>query len=403
MQDSNRSSSLVLWTWLLIIYHYLVCVFGARSSNSGNDISLNQYTDSGEVAQVLYASESVKRMGPPLLGFSIRGGGAIVALRRRHSSNLLVPSVGRLFEIYGDTLVTCTGRKPDCDDFRRFCNLKRNSHMLSFGEDPPVDLFARSTAKWILRGMYRGLDSSGNDKSDQAARPLAVAAIMLSGPRLVVVECSGAIRDCSFACLGEKNLPGGSTTLRRLREKLKELNKSPMHNRKAAELSATMEGTGGDNVHGNDSDNGDVTFVKKDRYDFSSSSSSSTSTSTSAPLDIWAFLAEIIEEILTFGGSDEANDGDGDGYGSSVIRRVDDLGDEDSPLPFIIDCAVSTDIDIDTDADTRSNTKREVDQCLDMLTAEDVSRSNRFHVFSISTIRDLQILKQKCKLSSRSR
>jgi 20S proteasome alpha/beta subunit len=327
-----------------LLYCHVRCVHGIRPLTNGNDLSLNHYTDTGEVAQVAYASEAVRKAATAVVGFTLGVNVALLVVKKRQISSLLLPSDGKAIELYGDLILACTGRESDCDASRRYCNLKRNSHLLTFGEEPPVDLLARSLSQWLLRGMYR------NDQSDPAAvaRPLATAAMMACGSRLVVVECSGSIRDCTFACLGEKSLPGGPNAAHRLKEKLRRL--------------IQISSSGGDNGDGNGSDNG---------RDSSNSGISDDSEGTQISGDkgfrhehghghghghgkISKLVGEVVEAILDMASSDSDLDADADDDRRNPPNESDD---EDAPLPYTIECAISCQPEADAEASRSAGAK----------------------------------------------
>jgi 20S proteasome alpha/beta subunit len=178
-----------------------------------NDMSLHQYTDSGEVAQVYYASNAIQKSSTGLLGYCDSDFSAVFVISKKLST-LQVARDKSTVEKYGKSLgVAMIGHPADCVYARGKCNLVIQSHILRFGETPVMDNVAKAMSKWVARGMYIG-------DEDAVLRPLATSIILfgrdLSGTsnRLVLLENSGSTKECDFVSIGY--LPGGSTTLKKV-------------------------------------------------------------------------------------------------------------------------------------------------------------------------------------------
>jgi hypothetical protein len=147
----------------------------------------------------------------------------LFSVRKKPSKLIILPPSEFIVEDYGSFFVSMAGQAADASACRAHCNLLKNSQMFTFGSAPSISYFAKSVAKWLTRGMYRGQNGDDDDES-VVVRPLAVS-VLLSGEeveddrvRLVVVECSGSVRESTFVCLGEEAIPGGKATLRTIHD-----------------------------------------------------------------------------------------------------------------------------------------------------------------------------------------
>ena len=186
-------------------------------------MTLNAYTDSAEIGQIVYASKAVHKSPAALIGYVSPDGeySMLFSVRKKPSKLVVLPLLETIVEDYGSFFISMTGLTADASACRAHCNLLKNSQMFTFGSAPSISYFAKSAAKWLTRGMYRGQNGDDDDES-VVVRPLAVA-VLLSGVeddrvRLVLVECSGSVRDSTFVCLGEEAIPGGKDTLRKIQE-----------------------------------------------------------------------------------------------------------------------------------------------------------------------------------------
>jgi 20S proteasome alpha/beta subunit len=192
----------------------------------GSDLTLNAYTQQGEVAQVVYATRAVAKAPTSIVGsLSAHGYSLLFSVRKKPSKLVVADTRGTVLErCGGDFTVGVTGIPADCAACRSHCNVLKNTQQFSYGKTPSMSYIAQALVMWLTRGMYRGEPGGDDDGSEETAvvRPIAASAL-LSGAddgclRLVAVECSGAVRDCTFACLGD--LPGGQPVLRRLEDAL---------------------------------------------------------------------------------------------------------------------------------------------------------------------------------------
>ena len=182
-----------------------------------NDMSLHQYSESGEVVQVSYASKAVEKSSIGLIGFSEQEYSVVFAVQKKPST-LQVRTKQLLIEKYSRTLgMALSGYSADNEYVRSKCNLLKQTHILRFGETPLINSIAKSVSRYLTRGMYIG------DK-DTVLRPVATAILFFgrdfsdSAHRLTMVENSGSIKQCSFITLG--NIPGGPFAIEKIRKRV---------------------------------------------------------------------------------------------------------------------------------------------------------------------------------------
>ena len=215
--------------WLIILLFVLDVSAAKRSGGTGgSDLSLNAYTDEGEVAQVVFAAKAVAHAPVSVIGsLSPQNGGYSLLFSVRKKPSRLMVDTRAVLERGGDFFVGVTGIPADCAACRSHINVVKNSQQFTFGKLPSMTYLAHALVMWLTRGMYRSETGGGDDDGGEdtaVVRPIAASAL-LSGVddgclRLVAVECSGAVRDCTFACLGEASVLGGQPLLRRLEDAL---------------------------------------------------------------------------------------------------------------------------------------------------------------------------------------
>lgn len=181
-----------------------------------NDMSLHQYTDNGDVAQISYAARAVDKSPSGLLGFS-QSEFAIIFVIRKKPSRLQVlqkskPTIEMCSKLYG---IAVTGNDADCTYTRSKLNLVKQSHILRFGETPLIDNMSRTISRWLTRGMYIG-------DEEPTLRPVASSVLLFGRDdietphRLLIVESSGSVKECDFISAGY--IPGGLQTLEKVKD-----------------------------------------------------------------------------------------------------------------------------------------------------------------------------------------
>ena len=185
-------------------------------------MSLHQYTEYGEVAQMSYASRAVEKSSSGLLGFSASDFSVLFAFQSKPSSLQVLTTSKCIIEEYSKTIgVAMSGYAADNDYTRIKCNLVKQTHILKFGETPLINNVAKSMSRWLTRGMYIG-------EGDAVLRPVATAIVLFGrdgsdrSHRLVLVENSGFVKECSFVSVGK--IPGGAATIKTVEERVHQAN-----------------------------------------------------------------------------------------------------------------------------------------------------------------------------------
>ena len=214
--NMEESRNLRIIRFVLWLYFITVCV--TSSSKNKNDLSLHQYTESGEVAQMLYASRAIDKSSTGLLGFSGGAFSVLFAIQSKPSSLQVLTKSKYIIEEYSKAVgVAMCGYAADNESTRSKCNLLKQMHILKFGETPLIDNIAKTMSRWLTRGMYIG-------EEDAVLRPIATAILLFGrdrsdrSHRLVLVENSGFVKECSFVSVG--TIPGGPSTIKTVEEKV---------------------------------------------------------------------------------------------------------------------------------------------------------------------------------------
>ena len=200
---------------LHVLWFIFLLILGCRSASvkNKNDISLHQYTESGEVAQVYYASKAIQKSSTGLLGYCDNDFTVVFVISKKLSTLQVLRQKTRV-EKYGKSLgVVMIGHPADRVHASSKFNLLVQSHILRFGEAPLMDNVAKAMSKWVTRGMYIG-------DEDAVLRPVAASIVLfgrdLSGTsnRLILLENSGFVKECDIVSVGY--LPGGTSTLKKI-------------------------------------------------------------------------------------------------------------------------------------------------------------------------------------------
>ena len=188
---------------------------------SMNDLSINQFTENGEIAQLEYASKAVKRDTPSLAFIHKKerkrkeqqtieeadgdeDEDAICCILSISSkvSPLLLNSASKIEYHRGQNLVNVVnGYWADCDYVRKHLYEVVANSMFQYGESPSLDYLGNKLSTWIVRGMYK-------IKKDTIARPLAVNVLLSkfdqirNKPRLLQIQNSGIVSDCEYVFVG---------------------------------------------------------------------------------------------------------------------------------------------------------------------------------------------------------
>lgn len=194
---------------LLFITGWLLSVLAKRSSTgSTHDLSLYQYTDDGQVAQVAYAAQLVDR-SDARVAFHDEQSDAVVMILLKKSiyPEILEPCLStstRSIIVLEDSglVFMLAGYAPDCDYVFDGINGVIQDHSLKYGESPDVRFLSSETSLRIVEGLYRYSGRSA------VARPLAAAVLMASSRRgddtgkVWQVDSSGSVTARRIALLG---------------------------------------------------------------------------------------------------------------------------------------------------------------------------------------------------------
>ena len=145
-----------------------------RSSVYNNDLSLNKYTEKGEIAQLVYSS-LVMEKDCPLVAFTDPTTNiAVIIVVQKQRSPLMLNPFRKLEVLKDEKLLTATcGYIPDCRYVRNHLFQIIQQHRLLYGESPPLENLSSQMATWVTRGLYL-------DEEDPIARPLATSLLLVS-------------------------------------------------------------------------------------------------------------------------------------------------------------------------------------------------------------------------------
>jgi 20S proteasome alpha/beta subunit len=205
----SSTSSLTCCRSMLRIYTILLAIFvsltfGAIKRPPVNDLSLRQYTEDGEIAQVSYANEAVLQ-AMPILGWIEPSLDASVIITCSHSTSPLCLSTVHMSDVLeGTTIFATTGLRTDCRQLLIEANNIMLSNQFLFSHSSTVEKLCNKLAIWLTKGMY---SQSGED-DPPPARPFATAALIsqfdaeAKKVKLFQLRNSGSFQECSFSCLG---------------------------------------------------------------------------------------------------------------------------------------------------------------------------------------------------------
>ena len=176
------------------------------ASKGVSDVSLNRYTDEGELAQITYAGRFLAKCSPAL-GFTAANGNIGLLLRVRPKRNpLLVKPIGAIERAHGFCMCI-VGLESDCSRVRRDLHELVESDLFTFGEVPSLEKLSGRMSAFFTRGLYQ-------EDEDNIARPLAASTIILQSPlrssanapvipaRLHIVHNTGLVCEGVFATSG---------------------------------------------------------------------------------------------------------------------------------------------------------------------------------------------------------
>jgi 20S proteasome alpha/beta subunit len=233
---------------MIVVLCCLLVLHGVGITASSLDLSLNQFTDKGELRQLSFAARAVERSLPAHIAFihqnnprpsfkqgdnwtasndtsscgptdgTTAGIGSCVCilsfsgrpspLERRPSSNIERVDEGIVGAI--------TGYDPDCRQLRSQLNLMSQSHRLTFGnEAPSLDAYGSKLSRWLSRAMHAtmggGDEEEDDEDGDSASRIYAASCILAAYDkseqrcRIMNILNTGSYEDVPLSLMGNFN------------------------------------------------------------------------------------------------------------------------------------------------------------------------------------------------------
>jgi 20S proteasome alpha/beta subunit len=189
----------------LVLVYLLMCVrvdriYARRDGRVPRDLSVNQYSESGEVTQVAYSYKAVTRSPAAiaLSGCLVGRNNATVLLKIRQRSPMSAEDTRPSLELLDGFIAVSCGFAPDCRAYVNQANVLLQSHKLVYGALPSADGLAKDLASWASRGLRR-------DDRDGVVRPLAASLLVCSlakTPAIFEVGNAGTYRRRSSIAIG---------------------------------------------------------------------------------------------------------------------------------------------------------------------------------------------------------
>jgi len=204
----------MLMRYTILLGMFVSLALGAikRSSVSVNDLSLHQYTEEGEIAQIKYANEAVIQ-AMPTLGWIEPSLDASIIITCSYVTSPLCFSGSQTSDVLEErTMIATTGIRTDCRQLLQEANNIILSNQFIFSNSPTVEKLCNKLAVWLTKGMYSqsSNDESADDDDDPPpTRPYATAALIsqydtiAKKVKLFQLLNSGSFQECSFSCLGK--------------------------------------------------------------------------------------------------------------------------------------------------------------------------------------------------------
>ena len=195
-----------------LLYSVVFCIVASgKAIGAVDDVSLRSYSKEGELLQVAYASEAIRKSANSAVGFILRGRNppssvGILMSFNEVPSKLAIKSK-RTFDLVESRLAMATvGLAADCDKLRTHSHVLSQVHQLKFGSG---SMSCYGLSSRVAAYLTRALHPTEDDKEDdQIARPMAASALICgyfleeSTVKLLLVENTGLVEDCQFSALG---------------------------------------------------------------------------------------------------------------------------------------------------------------------------------------------------------
>lgn len=196
----------VMATFVFILIIALLCeIDSSNQSDSVNDLSLNDYTSDGEVAQLFYSAKTIKK-STPFVGWQNRRTNEVFFLSIRKTNSPLGFCTSNQIEKFTDDrnrfVIGQVGHHPDIQSVFRRTNEIIQESRLKYGEYPNLDKICRDLSIFLTKGFYPV------NRNDVVSRPLAVSMVLseydisTDRAKMILLENSGLSRDSSFVTLG---------------------------------------------------------------------------------------------------------------------------------------------------------------------------------------------------------
>lgn len=169
-----------------------------------NDITLQIYTDKGEVAQLLYASLSIKKANPTVAFIDLENNiSCMISFSQPTSSSSLSLKKAKRIDYHPDLrcAVLATGYVPDCVYITKEYFSFSQNHRLLFAEAPSLDALSSHLSSWMTRGLYRNNNNDEENSRPPLTRSLAASILLtkfdekLKKVRLACVDHTGFVAD----------------------------------------------------------------------------------------------------------------------------------------------------------------------------------------------------------------
>ena len=176
-----------------------------------NDLSIQTYTDTGEVAQLSYAALRIKRGNPTVAFIDLKTNmSCIISISHSTGSSSLSLKSGKRIDYHSDLqcAVLATGYIPDCSYVTQEYFSFSQNHRLLYSEAPSLDALCSHLSSWMPRGLYRRSNYDGDDSRVPLTRSLAASILLtkfddkLQKIRLACVEHTGFVADYQHYMIG---------------------------------------------------------------------------------------------------------------------------------------------------------------------------------------------------------
>lgn len=199
---------------LLVIILFLVennFVVPVLSVVVESDLTLQTYTEKGEVAQLNYASLCIKKGYPTVAFVDLECNiSCMISFSQSTCSSSLSLKRAKRIDYHPDLqcAVLATGYVPDCVYITKEYFSFSQNHRLLFSETPSLDALSSHLSSWMTRGLYRNNNNDGERSTTPLTRSLAASILLtkfdeqLQKVRLACVDHTGFVADYQYYMAG---------------------------------------------------------------------------------------------------------------------------------------------------------------------------------------------------------